>query len=112
MSATQLTLLWLESPWKKYANVHRIDSALQKKIAEQISQWWEILNCILDVVFFLAEYNLHFHASSSKIGDSDNGLFLGALELLGKHNRILALHLQSWKIHQDKNFCKDLKMNS
>ena len=29
-----------------------IDSALQKQIVEQISQWREILKCILDVVFF------------------------------------------------------------
>ena len=49
--------------------------AIQKQITEQISQWWEILKCILDVVFFLAEHNLPFHVSSSKIGDPDNGLF-------------------------------------
>ena len=72
-----------------------MDIAIQKQITEQISQWWEILKCILDVVFFLAEHNLSFHGSSSKIGDPDNGLFLAALELLGKHNRLLALYLQN-----------------
>ena len=60
-----------------------MDIAIQKQITEQISQWWEILNCILDVVFFLAEHNLSFCHSSSKVGDPDNGLFLAALELLG-----------------------------
>ena len=38
------------------------------------------------MLFFLAEYNFPFHGSSSKIGDPHNGLFLGALKLLGKHN--------------------------
>ena len=44
-----------------------IHSALQKQVAEQISQWWEILRCILDIVFFLAEHNLPFRGCSSKI---------------------------------------------
>ncbi|MCY3927482.1 MAG: DUF4371 domain-containing protein [Acidobacteria bacterium] len=80
-----------------------IDSALQKQIVEQISQWREILKCILDVVFFLAEHNLPFRGHSSKIGDPDSGLFLSALELLGKHNRVLALHLQKVKMHQEES---------
>ena len=79
-----------------------IDSALQKQIVEQISQWREILKCILDVVFFLAEHNLSFCGHSSKIGDPDSRLFLNALELLGKHNRVLALHLQKVKMHQEE----------
>ena len=70
-------------------------------------------------MFFLAEHNLPFHGSSTKIGDSDNGLFLGTLELLGKHNRVLALHLQKLKCTKKRTVvvCKlitfhgDLKMS-
>ena len=79
-----------------------IDSALQKQIVEQISQWREILKWRLDIVFFLAEHNLSFRGHSSKIGDPDNGLFMSALELLSKHNRVLALHLQKVKMHQEE----------
>lgn len=73
----------------------------KKQKAEIISQWQEILKCILDAVFFLAEYNLSFHGSNSKIEDPDNRV-LDALELLGKHNRVLALGLQKVKMHKKR----------
>ena len=53
-------------------------------------------------MFFLAEHNLSFRGHSSKISDADNGLSLSALELLSKHNRVLALHLQKIKMHQEE----------
>ena len=79
-----------------------IDSALQKEIETETSKWREILRCILDVILFLSERNLAFRGLSSTIGDPDNGLFLGTLELLSKHNKTLDMHLKQVKFHQDK----------
>ena len=52
------------------------------------------------ISLFFAEQNLPFHGSSSKIGDADSGPFLGTLELLSQHNKVLQLHLQEVKTHQ------------
>ena len=35
-----------------------------------------------------------------QVGDSNNGLFLGMLELLSKHNKVLEMHLRDVKQHQ------------
>ena len=43
---------------------------------------------------FLAECNLPLRGSSSRITDKENGLFLGMLELLSKHNKVL--EMQGW----------------
>ena len=53
----------------------------------------------MDVILFLAERNLQFCGSSSAVGDSNNGLFLGMLELLSKH-KVLEMHLRNMKQHQ------------
>ena len=70
-----------------------IDMALQKQIEAETTKWRKILKRILDVTLFLAERNLPFRGYSSKIGDPDNGLFLGTLGLLSQHNKVLQLHL-------------------
>ena len=69
----------LEASLKKHSG---IDMALQKQIEAETAKWREILRCILDVTLFLAERNLPFRGCSSEIGEPDNGLFLGTLELL------------------------------
>ena len=42
---------------------------------------------------FQAEHNLSLRGSSSRLENDDNSLFLGMLELLSKHNKVLKLHL-------------------
>ena len=77
-----------------------MDSAIQKQIDAETAKWKDILKCILDVVLYLAEHNLPFSGSSSKLCYRENGLFLGTLELLSKHNKILEMHLRNVKQHQ------------
>ena len=78
-----------------------IDSSLQKQFATEMAKWREIFRCILDVVLFLAERNLPFRGSSIKLDDPNNGLFLGNLELLSRHNQVLKVHLNEVKKHQE-----------
>ena len=74
----------LQESLKKHSGV---DAALQKQIEAETTKWHGILKCILDVTLFLTERNLPFHGCSSRSGHPDNGLFLGALELLSQHNK-------------------------
>ena len=71
--------------------MHRDRWCTAKENSRADSRWQEILKCIVDVVFFLAEGNLSFHGHSSKIGDPESRLLLGVSML---HNRVLALYLQ------------------
>ena len=59
------------------------------------------LKCILDVILFLAEHNLPFRGSTSKVWEDNNGLFLATLELLSKHKKVLEMHLRNVKQHQN-----------
>ena len=78
-----------------------IDSSLQKQFATGMAKWREIFTCILDVVLFLAERNLPFRGSTIKLDEPNNGLFLGNLELLSRHNQVLEVHLNEVKKHQE-----------
>ena len=66
---------------------------LQQNILAQTKIWKEILKRILDVTLFLGERGLAFRGTSHKIGESDNGNFLGLLELLSRYDPILREHL-------------------
>ena len=74
-----------------------IDSDIQKQIDAEAAKRKEILKCILDVILFLAEHYQPFRGSNNKIWNGDNGLFLGTLELLSKHNKVLQMHLRNVK---------------
>ena len=64
-------------------------------------KWREVFRCILVIVLFLSERNLPFCGSTTKLGDPNNGLFLGSLELLSGHNQLLKSHLNEVKKHQE-----------
>lgn len=76
----------LESFVRKHTGV---DSALQRQIEAETAKWRKILKCCQDVTLYLAERNLLFRGTSLMIGDHGNSLFLGTLELLSKHNKVL-----------------------
>ncbi len=90
----------LEESLRKHSG---IDSGLQNQIETEVRKWHEILGCILDVTLFMSERSLSFRGSSSRIGNPDNGQFLGTLELLSKQNKTLEAHLQDVRKHQESN---------
>ncbi|XP_065651301.1 zinc finger MYM-type protein 1-like [Hydra vulgaris] len=58
--------------------------------------WFGVnINRILDVILFLGERGLAFRGSSQRIGDVDNGNFLGLIELLSHWDPILREHALS-----------------
>ena len=59
-----------------------VDAMHQQNLIQETNRWRQILGCLHDVTLFSGERNLPFRGSSLAIGDPDNGLFLGTLELL------------------------------
>ena len=66
---------------------------IEKHIDSEREVWRQILRRMLDVTFFLGERGLAFRGDSQRIGDSNNGNFLGILELLSRYDPILEKHL-------------------
>ena len=60
------------------------------------------MRSLLEATLYLAERNLPFGGSSSAVGDPDNGLFLGSLELIGNHDSIVNDHLGRVRKHQER----------
>ncbi|XP_025408958.1 zinc finger MYM-type protein 1-like [Sipha flava] len=79
-----------------------VDSQLQKQILSETEKWKAILKRLLDVTLFLAYRGLPFQGSSTKIGNVNNGNFLGILELLGRYDEITRGHLAYVKEYQNK----------
>ena len=55
---------------------------------------------LLDVTLFLGERGLAFRGETQKIGQSNNGNFLGILELLSHYDPVLEKHLSKVKESQ------------
>lgn len=94
----------MERSLKKSTDIaSRLDSELIKKT----QHWKELLQRILSVVLLLAERGLPFRGESSKIGDTNNGNFLGILELLSKYDPLLREHVT--KVRQSQEEGKGLQ---
>nr|XP_047124269.1 zinc finger MYM-type protein 1-like [Hydra vulgaris] len=92
--------------WKT-ATIHlksqkSIEHQLEKQIGDKTKRWKVILQCILDVTIFLASRNLAFTGSNQKLFKSGNGNFLGALELIARHNKTLQDHMHVIAKHQEE----------
>nr|XP_012555553.2 uncharacterized protein LOC101235549 [Hydra vulgaris] len=92
--------------WKT-ATIHlksqkSIEHQLEKQIGDETKRWKVILQCILDVTIFLASRNLAFRGSNQKLLKNGNGNFLGALELIARHNKTLQDHMHLIAKHQEE----------
>ena len=61
-----------------------------------------MLERIIDVILFLGERGLAFRGSSQRIGDFQNGNFLGVLELISDYDPLLEEHLIEVRESQSK----------
>ncbi|XP_018368022.1 PREDICTED: zinc finger MYM-type protein 1-like [Trachymyrmex cornetzi] len=71
-----------------------IDKELATTIQNETRYWTEILNRVLAVIRFLAERGLAFRGKNEVVGASNNGNYLGALELIAQFDPFLEKHLQ------------------
>nr|XP_047122497.1 zinc finger MYM-type protein 1-like [Hydra vulgaris] len=79
-----------------------IDSELQKQINSETGKCRTILRGILDVTLFLASRNLAFLGKTTHVNGKGNGNFLAGMELIGRHNPVIASHLEDVRRHQQE----------
>lgn len=91
--------------WKTEQLKHQKEKSLSDLLTKTIKHEQEVLRGLLrrlfDVTLFLAERGLAFRGYSDKIGDCNNGYFLGILELLAKYDPLLNEHLRSVRHSQE-----------
>ena len=71
----------------------RVDAGLVEQMENEQNHWREVLDCVVEVVKFLAKRGLPFCGSNETIGSPQNGNYLGLLELLAKFDPFLAEHM-------------------
>ncbi|KAG5888286.1 hypothetical protein JTB14_006673 [Gonioctena quinquepunctata] len=77
---------------------------IQKMINDERQIWRQILVRFLDVTLFLSERGLPFKGESEKLGEPNNGNFLGLLELLSHYDSILKEHMSKVKKSQENGY--------
>ena len=84
-----------------------VDSFQRQELFNEKEKWREIVKSLLEATLHLAERNLPYKSSSSAVGDPENDLFLGTLELIGNHDaydsRSIKDHLDTVRKHQRYN---------
>ena len=95
-------MAWRESERRVKVKAGTLCSLFEKAISSEAEKWREILKRILDVILFLGERGLAFRGTSEKIGDINNGNFLGIIELMSHYNLKLKEHINKVKEAQEK----------
>ncbi|KAF7014841.1 hypothetical protein CFC21_028781 [Triticum aestivum] len=77
-----------------------IDKVAQRELEKEKEHWRKVLLRILLIVKFLAEHNIAFRGSNSKLYQESNGNFLGLVELLAEFDPVIKEHVD--RITNDK----------
>ncbi|XP_047093002.1 zinc finger MYM-type protein 1-like [Lolium rigidum] len=77
-----------------------IDKVAQRELEKEKEHWRKVLFRILLIVKFLAEHNLAFRGSNSKVYQDNNGNFLGLVEMLAEFDPVIKEHID--RITNDK----------
>ena len=85
---------------KRIFSQSTISDYLFQALQNETNTWKKILRRLLDVTMFLGERGLAFRGKSNRVGDSNNGNFLGILELISHYDPILEEHLKKVKAAQ------------
>ncbi|XP_056857419.1 uncharacterized protein LOC130506754 [Raphanus sativus] len=71
-----------------------IDKCVQEEIEKEKNHWRELLLRLFSVVEYLAKSNIAFRGSNDKIGQENNGNFLGNIEMIGKFDPVMREHIR------------------
>ncbi|CAH2302510.1 zinc finger MYM-type 1-like [Pelobates cultripes] len=85
--------MWTETQLRRNSK-HAIDQNYQNLMSRERQHWRSVMERLLNIVQFLAERNLAFRSSSERLFTTNNGNFLGLVELLGKYDSVMAEHLR------------------
>lgn len=87
---------WVELEERLIQNA-TIDQEAQKLIKKEELHWRAVLERLLQIVQYLAERNQAFRGSSEKLGDPQNGNFLGLVEMIARFDPVLCEHTRRIK---------------
>ena len=80
------------------ADCGTVDSELKKQFNEECQYWTQVLQRVVTVVKYLAERGLPFRGDSHRFGDTNNGNYLGSMELISQFDPFLKAHIgKIWK---------------
>lgn len=74
----------------------RIDTELHIQINKERDYWRQVLKRIVSVIKFLSERGLPLRGDVEKFGCSNNGNYLGFLELISEYDPFLKEHIQKY----------------
>jgi hypothetical protein len=77
-----------------------IDRVAQRELEKEREHWRKELLRIILIVRFLAEHNIAFRGSNSRLYEGNNGNFLGLIEMLAKFDLVIKEHVD--RITNDK----------
>ena len=77
-----------------------IDKVAQRELEKEKEHWRKVLLRILLIVKFLAEHNIAFRGSNSKLYQDSNGNFLGLVQMLAEFDPVIKEHVD--RITNDK----------
>ncbi|XP_073362240.1 uncharacterized protein [Aegilops tauschii subsp. strangulata] len=77
-----------------------IDKVAQQELEKEREHWRKVLLRILLIVKFLAEHNIAFRGSNSKVYQDSNGNFLGLVQMLAEFDPVIKEHVD--RITSDK----------
>jgi hypothetical protein len=70
-----------------------IDNVAQRELEKEREHWRKVLLRILLIVKFLAEHNIAFRGSNSKLYQDNNGNFLGLVQMLAEFDPVTKEHV-------------------
>lgn len=73
-----------------------LDAEFLKQQQIEMKYWREVLRRIVSVIKFLASRGLPFRGADQTFGSSNNGNYLGILELLSQYDSFLATHIENY----------------
>lgn len=74
----------------------KIESSFCQTVKQNENYWVEVLKRIVKVIQFLAERGQAFRGHVELFGRTDNGMYLGTLELLAEFDPFLAEHIKKY----------------
>jgi hypothetical protein len=74
-------------------NNQTIDSVAQRELEKEKEHWRRVLLRILLIVKFLAEHNIAFRGTNSKLYQGNNGNLLGLVEMLAEFDPVIKEHV-------------------
>ena len=87
---------WMELELRFQKN-QTIDKCVQEEINKENNHWRELLLRLFPVVKYLAKSNIAFRGNSYKVGEDNNGNFLGNIEMIGDFDAVMREHLRRIK---------------